>query len=107
MRLLKAVLRSMSIELALEEHMIFEILRLRSGRGTPGALLRMTEHFARRARSLRERLAECLELLHAPQVSAIRVGMVASVHATHSPIRTPVPAATPSRPHRAVVSVAP
>jgi len=42
---LKATLRSISIELALEEHMIFEILRFRSGRGTPGAALRMTTLF--------------------------------------------------------------
>jgi hypothetical protein len=43
-RLLKVDLGAMRSEFALEEHMILEILRFRSGRGTPGATLPMTSY---------------------------------------------------------------
>ena len=45
MALLKIGLGSTRTEFMLEEHMILEALRLRFGRGTPGAALRVTELF--------------------------------------------------------------
>jgi len=58
MALLKIGLGSTRTEFMLEEHMILEALRLRFGRGTPGAALRVTELFGRRACSLWASLAE-------------------------------------------------
>jgi hypothetical protein len=46
-RLLETGLGSTRTEIILEEHMIFEALRLRSGRGTPGAALPKMTAFSR------------------------------------------------------------